>query len=148
MGVGHKQPCDEIFLAGRHARAALAAPALGAIGGERHALDVARVAHGNDHVFALDEVFVLQVAVEFDDFGPARGGELGADGGQLVLDDGHDAGPRTQNVEVVLDAARPGSSIRRAISSRPRAVRRCRRRSRMARACSSDRRQKPASVIR
>ena len=41
MRVGHEQAGCEILVLHRHAGAALAAAALGAIGGERHALDIA-----------------------------------------------------------------------------------------------------------
>ena len=71
----------------RHARAALAAAALGAVGRERHALDVAGMGHRHHHVLALDQVFVFHVAVVLDDLGAARRGELGLDRDQLVLDD-------------------------------------------------------------
>ena len=67
---------DEILVARRHAGAALAAAALRAIGRERHALDVALVADGDDAVLALDQVFVLDLAFDVDDLGLARRGEL------------------------------------------------------------------------
>ncbi len=49
---------DEILVPRRHARAALAAAPLRTVRRERHALDVALVADGDDDVLALDEVFV------------------------------------------------------------------------------------------
>jgi hypothetical protein len=63
---------DEILVARRHAGAALAAAALRPVGGERHALDVAGVGDGDDHVLALDQVLVLDLALAVDDLG-ARG---------------------------------------------------------------------------
>ena len=45
-----------------HAGPALAAAALRAVGRDRHALDVAAVGHGDDHVLALDQV--LDVLLE------------------------------------------------------------------------------------
>ena len=66
---------DEILVAGRHAGAALAAAALGPIGRERHALDVAGVRHGDDHVLAGDQVLVVDVGIPIEDLGPARGRE-------------------------------------------------------------------------
>ena len=82
---------DEILVPRRHARAALAAAPLRAIGRERHALDVALVADGDDDVLALDQVLVLDLALHLDDLGAARHGELGLDGGELGLDDVDDA---------------------------------------------------------
>ncbi len=67
---------DEILVARRHARAALAAAPLRAIRRERHALDVALVRDGDDDVLALDQVLVLDLALDVDDLGLARGGEL------------------------------------------------------------------------
>src|SRR5262249_31421439 len=93
----------EILIARRHAGAALAAAPLRAIGRERHALDVALVADGDDHVLALDQVLVLDFAFHLENFGAARGAELGFDRAELLLDDGNDAGSRAQNVEIVAD---------------------------------------------
>ena len=59
--VGHEQPGDEILVLGRHAGAALAAAALRPVERQRHALDVARMGDGDDHVLALDQVLVLHV---------------------------------------------------------------------------------------
>ena len=72
MGRGDEQPGDEILLAGLHAGAALAAAALRPIGRERHALDVAGVGDGDDHVLALDQVLVLHLAFLVEDDGAAR----------------------------------------------------------------------------
>ena len=113
MGVGDEDAGDEILFARRHAGAALAAAALGAIGGERHALDVAPVADGDDHVLALDQVLVLDLAFHLEDLGAARRTELGLDRGQLVLDDRDDAGAGAQDVEIVGDLVRRASSVRR-----------------------------------
>ena len=76
MGVGDEQAGDEILLAGLHAGAALAAAALRPVGRERHALDIAGMGDGDDHVLALDQVLVLHLAFLIDDHGAARGGEL------------------------------------------------------------------------
>ena len=100
---GDEQPGDEILLAGLHAGAALAAALLRPIGRQRHALDVAGVRDGDDHVLALDQVLVLHLAFLVDDDGAARRGELVLDRGELVLDDGLDAGARAQDVEIVGD---------------------------------------------
>jgi hypothetical protein len=56
-----KRRVDEILVLRRHAGAALAAATLRPIGGERHALDVAGMRHGDDHVLAGDEVLVVHI---------------------------------------------------------------------------------------
>ena len=83
MRRGHKQLRDEILVTRRHARAALAAAPLRPVGGQRHAFDVAFVRNGDDAILALDQIFVLDLAFHFDDFGFARRRELGLDGHQL-----------------------------------------------------------------
>ena len=103
MRDGHEQPGDEILLARLHAGAALAAAALRPIGRERHALDVAGVGDGDDHVLALDQVLVLDLAFLLDDLGAARRGELLLHRRELVLDDRLDARARAQDVEIVGD---------------------------------------------
>ena len=96
---------DEIFIARRHPRAALAATLLRPVGGERHALDVALQADGNDALFALDEIFIFDLALDVDDLGFARRRKFGADRRQFVLDDVHDPGARRQNREEFFDLA-------------------------------------------
>ena len=103
MRRGDEQPGDEILLARLHAGAALAAAALRPIGRERHALDVAGVGDGDDHILALDQVLVLHLAFLVEDDGAARRGELVLDREQLVLDDRLDAGARAQDVEIIGD---------------------------------------------
>jgi hypothetical protein len=79
---------DEILVLHRHAGAALAAAALRAIGRQRHALDVAGMGDGDDHVLAGDQVLVVHVGPPVGDLGAARRGELVPDlGTELVLDD-------------------------------------------------------------
>jgi hypothetical protein len=81
----------EILFARRHAGTALAAAVLRPVFGERHALDVAGVADGDDHVLALDQVLVLELRPAFGDLGPARRGELVTHRRQLRLHDRLDA---------------------------------------------------------
>ena len=76
MGRGDEQPRDEILVARLHAGAALAAAPLRPIGRQRHALDVAEVRDGDDHVLALDQVLVVDLALLIGDHGAARGGEF------------------------------------------------------------------------
>ncbi len=94
---------DDILLTRRHAGAALAAAALGAIGRERHAFDVAAVAHRHHHVLALDQVLVLDLALHLDDLGEAGRAELGFDVAELTLDDVDDARARGQDRQELLD---------------------------------------------
>ena len=42
---------------------------------------------GDDHVFALDQVFIIEVRTAVDDFRPARGCELFLDLEHFVADD-------------------------------------------------------------
>jgi len=58
---------------------------------------------GDDHVLALDQVLVLDLAFLLDDLGAARGGELLLDRQKLVLGDRQDARARAQDVEIVGD---------------------------------------------
>src|SRR5262249_53220905 len=103
MRRGDEDLRHHILLARGHAGTALAAPALGAIGGEWHAFDVAAVTDGDDHILALDQVLVLDLTFHFDDLGEPRRGELRLDVGKLFFDDVDDAGPRRENAQVILD---------------------------------------------
>ncbi len=76
MRVGDEEARDEILLARRHARASASAAPLGAIGRERHALDIARMRDGDHHVLALDEILVLDLEFLLDDLGAPRRREL------------------------------------------------------------------------
>src|SRR5690606_11034075 len=93
----------EILVACRHARAPLATAILGAIGRKRHALDVTGVAHGYDHVFAGDQVLVVEIGDVIGDFGPARTAELVTDLFKLFPNDLLHALTAAQDIEIVLD---------------------------------------------
>src|SRR5215468_2781481 len=103
MRGGDEDLRHHILLARCHAGTALAAPALGAIGGEGYAFDVAAMTDGDDHVLALDQVLVLDLTFHFHDLGEPRRSELRLDVGELSLDDVDDAGPRRENAQVLLD---------------------------------------------
>ena len=103
MRRGHEQAADEILVAGLHPRPALAATALGAIGRQRHPLGVAGMRDRDDHVLALDQVLVLDLAFLLDDDSPARGGELLLDRSELVLDDRLNPGARAQDIQIIGD---------------------------------------------
>ncbi len=103
MRGGDEQPRHEILLARLHAGAALAAAALRPIGRERHALDIALVRDRDDHVLAMDEVFLFHLVHLLDDLGAARRGEGFLHLGHFVLDDLLDARTRTQDIEIIAD---------------------------------------------
>ena len=63
MRIGCKQPRHEILFLHRHARAAFAAAVLRAVGGKRHTLHIPAMRHRHDHVFTLDEVFIVEVGI-------------------------------------------------------------------------------------
>ena len=110
--------CDEkrrhhVVILGLHAGQTLAAAVLGAEFGQRGALDVAAGGDGDDHILTLDQVFVLHVAGPVEDLGAAGDGEEGFHLAQLVRDDRHDAVAGAEDVEVVLDLARPVLQARR-----------------------------------
>ena len=94
---------DEIVLARRHAGAALAAAALGAIGRHRHALDVAAVGDGDDHVLALDQVLDVLLELVVEDLGAARRRELLLDLEQLLAHQREQLVAVAQQLEIALD---------------------------------------------
>ena len=106
VGVGHKHFGDEIFVPHLHPRPALATATLGTIGGERHTLDVTRMRYGNDHIFGLDQILIINFAIVLDDFSTARCGEIFFDRCQLIRHDGADACAGSQNIEIVFDFGR------------------------------------------
>ena len=103
MSRGDEKLGDEVLVARRHAGAALAATALRPVHGQRHALDIAATADRNDHILALDQVLVLELALDIDDLGPARHGILVFDLGQLLLHDLDDAQARGEDLEIFPD---------------------------------------------
>ena len=103
VGIGNKQLGDKIFLAGCHARTALAAAALGAIGRQRHTLDIAAMGHGHDHVFTGNQVFDVMFEFCFLNFAATRVGELIAHFRKFILEDGKLALTRTKDIKEVLD---------------------------------------------
>ena len=87
----------------RHAGAALAAAALGAIGRQRHALDVAAVGDGDDHVLALDQVLDVLLELVVEDLGAPRRGELLLDLEQLLAHQREQLVAIAQQLEIALD---------------------------------------------
>ena len=106
MGVGDEERRDDVFFLCRHRRQTFAAAPLLAEIGECRAFDVAARGDGHDHVFALDQVFVVHIGGPVDDFGPARHGELVFHLVQFIADDLHDPVARPQNFKIVANFAR------------------------------------------
>ena len=73
MGAGNVNGGDKIIGFGIHAAASFAAPFLGAIGRQGHALDIAVVGHGDHHVFPLDQILDVDFAGVVHNFGAAGG---------------------------------------------------------------------------
>src|SRR6185503_21032994 len=96
---------DEILLAHRHAGAAAPAAALRAVGRQRHALDVAAMAHRHDHVLALDERLDIGLELDLFDDRAARRHELLADLAQLLAEHFEETGAAAENGEIALDLA-------------------------------------------
>jgi hypothetical protein len=61
------------------------------------------VADGHDHVFASDQVFVVEIGRMIGNLGATRRTKFFADRFQFLADDGTDANDRAQNIEIVLD---------------------------------------------
>jgi hypothetical protein len=94
--------------------------------------------HGDDHVLAGDQVLVVDIrlAVEISvRRGVANWTRTAA---SSSADDARDARARAQDVEIVSWISVASFFSSSPISSRPSAVSRCRRRSRIARACASE----------
>ena len=114
MGARHEEVLDEVVVLEREALDALAAALLGAVRGNRDALDVAGVGDGHDHVLVGDEVLDVEVARGMADLGAALVAELAGDLAHLLLDHREDlllvgekvlvVGDRTaQSGELLLD---------------------------------------------
>jgi len=99
------------------------------------------------HVFALDQVLVLDLVFMLDDDGLARCRKFRLHRCKFVLDDRLNAGARAQDVEVIGDFQRQLVEFLGYFLAAS-AVRRARRNSRMALACSSDSRAVPSSASR
>uniref|UniRef100_A0A0N5A0B3 Glutamate synthase large subunit n=1 Tax=Parastrongyloides trichosuri TaxID=131310 RepID=A0A0N5A0B3_PARTI len=111
VGRGAEDAGDDVLILHRHAAAALAAAMLGPIGVQRHALDVARVGHGHDHVLARDQVFVFHLGVALADEGAAINAELILHQQQVFADDGQDVLAIRQDGQVALDGVGQGARL-------------------------------------
>ena len=104
VGVDDVDLRHEVLVAGAHPGAALAAAALGAVGHQRDALDVAAVADGDHHVLALDEVLDVVLELTLLDLGAARVGELLLHLEKLAAENVEQPLARAQDVEIIGDA--------------------------------------------
>src|SRR5690606_10589950 len=103
MSIRHKEARNEILILCGHARTALAAAPLRAIGRERNALDIAVMADGDDHILALDKILILELAFRFRKFRAARRRKFIFDRRQLVAHDAEHTLAGAENIEIVLD---------------------------------------------
>ena len=101
VGRGHEERGDEVLVLGRHARAALAAAALGAIVRQGRTLGIAAMGDGHHHLLTRDQILILEVELGIDEFGAARCGVILANLGQLVPDHAQNTLTRAQQVEEV-----------------------------------------------
>ena len=106
MGRGDEHSRHGIFLLGRHTSTALAAAVLRAESAERCAFDIAVKCDGHDHVFAFDQVFVVQTIPRGGNLGNAGGRECFAHRHQLIPHHAIELHAVSQNREVVFDKGR------------------------------------------
>ncbi len=90
-------------LGGFHASQSLAAAALAAVFAAQGAFDIAAVGNGDDHAFVGDQVHQIDLALLGGEVGQTRGGVLGFDDLQFLLDDRQHAGFAGDDVHEVGD---------------------------------------------
>ena len=106
VGTRYEKVGDDVLVLGRHARATLATAPLGTIFGQRDTLDPARMRDGDNHILALDKVFIVKIIAANDDFAAPLGAELVADSFDLGAQHGIKLGAIAQNVEQACDGSR------------------------------------------
>ena len=99
----HVHAGHEVLLARRHAGAALAAATLGTIGRQRHALDVAAMGDGDDHVLARDQVLDVLLELHRLERGAPFIGELVLHLQQFPTQDGGELLAAAQDLEILGD---------------------------------------------
>ena len=114
---------------------------------QRGALDEAVAGDGHHHLARLDQAFVVLIGQRLDDVGHARRGELLARLHQFLAHHFHAPRMRAEDVQQLADLGRDLVQVLRGSSRAPGPVRRCRRISRMPRACSSVRRTVSSALI-
>ena len=104
MGIRNEQLRNKVFIFGRHPRAAFAPTPLCTVGGERHTFDIALMAHGNDHILALDKVFVFHVPFGFANNSPARRPKFIPNRGKFIFNDFHHPRTGAQKIQIIFNA--------------------------------------------
>ena len=89
MGVDDADLLCVVLFPRAHAGNALAAAALGPVGGFGDALDVAKMGEGHHHIVRRDQVFHVDLTVDGGELRAPLVREFIPDGGHFVLDDGH-----------------------------------------------------------
>ena len=105
MRTGNEQVCDVVLFVRVHARTSFAAAFLRAIRRQRHAFDVARVGHGYNHIFTLNQIF--DVVFEFGVLNrrAARSSKFGFHGNEFVAHNAVQFFTRSQNRQQFFDFA-------------------------------------------
>ena len=104
MGIRNEQLRNKVFIFGRHARAAFAPTPLCAVGGERYPFDIPLMAHGNDHILALDKVFVFHVPFGLANNSPARRTKFIPNSSKFIFNDFHHPRTRAQEIKIIFNA--------------------------------------------
>ncbi len=105
MRTSDKEVCHSIFFTSGHTSTPFPTTILGAIGGKRHAFDIARVGGCHDHLFAWNQIFHILIKVGIINRGTTFFGELGLDLFQFFTNYGINFFFAGQNGEVALDGS-------------------------------------------
>ncbi len=105
MRAGDKQVRDVILFMCVHARAPLAATFLSTVSRQRNAFDIARVGHGYNHVFALNQIFDIVFEFGIFDGCAARCREFCFYGNEFIAHNAVQFFARSQNRQQFFDFA-------------------------------------------
>ncbi len=103
MGICNEHLHDIVIVFGAHGVASLAAAFLRAICIQGYAFDITCVGDGDDHVFARNQVFDIDIDFRIGNFCAAITGPAVADGGGFIADDLNDAFITAQNIQQIFD---------------------------------------------
>ncbi len=106
MRIGNEQTGYKIFVFRPHARPALTATTLRTVGVQRNAFDVAGMRYGHDHIFTLDQIFIIQISTTIGNFCPARCRKLITHFFKLGTNNVKNTLTATQNIKIILDLRR------------------------------------------
>ena len=76
MCVRHEHTCDEILILHGNSGSTFAAAMLRPIGRKRGPLHITTMGHSHDHIFALDQIFVVHIGAAEGKLRPARDSEF------------------------------------------------------------------------